>query len=248
MSQGFFYARLQGKAGRIALSVVLKTFLFNNASPLILTDRSILMNHSFMKTNADQRKERGKQTRQRIVDAAFAIMIEEGPKSLTAGIITKKAEVSKAILFHHFKDVDEVAIAVFEHIFEKFSDLVAEHKHRTVAEFVMQMGLAPINAPFSHRKVSAAFLYFYERAAHDETFRKLQVKIIESLLVHVRKNLELILARPLNKDELITVPLLITMCLEGLGKFCIIFKDRSDLEAAWRKFSDGIGEMFERKK
>ncbi|KHD87416.1 MAG: hypothetical protein OM95_14625 [Bdellovibrio sp. ArHS] len=200
-----------------------------------------------MSTSKDLRKERGIQTRRRIVDAAFAIMIDEGPKSLTAGIITKKAEVSKAVLFHHFKDVDEVTIAVFEHLFEKFSDLATVHKYPTVADFVMQMGLATIDAPFSHRKLSAALLYFYERAAHEEVFRKLQVKVVESLLVHVRKSLESILARPLNEDELIVAPLLITMCLEGLGKFCIIFKDRSDLEIAWRKFSEGIGQMFERK-
>ncbi|KHD88090.1 MAG: hypothetical protein OM95_11285 [Bdellovibrio sp. ArHS] len=200
-----------------------------------------------MKSNADQRKERGKQTRQRIIDAALAIMIEDGPKCLTAGLITKRAEVSKAILFHHFNDLEDVSIAVFEEIFERFSVSMEGSRHKSVSDFVMQMGLGVINAPFSHRKISAAFLYFYERSAHNEVFRKLQVRTMELLLEHIRKNLESILNRPLSKDEVEVVPLLITMCLEGLGKFCIIFKDRSHLEAAWRKFSNGINELFERK-
>lgn len=199
-----------------------------------------------MENESDLRIKRGRQTRQRIVNAAFAVMTGDGPRNLSAGKITQKAEVSKASLFHHFNDVDEVAFAVLEDVFSQFTSSTVEVAHKTVADFVYQMGLGSIDAPPSGRKVSAAFLYFYERAAHDEAFRALVEKSVESLTNQVRHCFEQILKRPLRKREQNTVPMLVTMCLEGLGKFCIVIKDRGDLKVAWRSFADMIGEMFER--
>jgi AcrR family transcriptional regulator len=194
----------------------------------------------------DLRLKKGKQARQSLITAAFQVMIQEGPKGLTAGKITKKAKVSKASLFHYFDSVDDVTFAVLEDVFLQFSLKMSDGRYKTVAEYVYHIGLGPLKAPESTRKVTAAFLHFYQRAAHDESFRKQQEKTTKLLLKNIGQGLEKIIKRPLNKSEQFIAPMLIAMCLEGLGKFCITFKERSELEAAWKLFADSIGEIFER--
>src|SRR6185312_7934056 len=89
-------------------------------------DRSVNM---FYNSNMDQdlRVQKGKQTRQKIIDAAFEVMVKEGPNRLSAGKISKAGKVSKASLFHHFDNVDQITFAVFENIFERFSASMHEH-------------------------------------------------------------------------------------------------------------------------
>jgi AcrR family transcriptional regulator len=199
-----------------------------------------------MNQETDLRIENGRQTRQSIISAAFQVMIREGPKGLTAGKIAKAAKISKASLFHHFAGVDDVTFAVLEDVFEQFSTKMSGGRHKTVADYVYHIGLGPLKAPESARKVTAAFLHFYQRAAHDEAFRKQQEKTTDLLLSRIGEGIETILKRPLNKHEQQTVPVLIAMCLEGLGVFCITFKERGELEAVWRLFANSIGNIFAR--
>jgi AcrR family transcriptional regulator len=194
----------------------------------------------------DGRLEKSKNTRQNILGAAFSIMVEEGPKGLTAGKITRKANISKASLFHHFASVEDVSFSVLESLCERLSNKMSEKRSKSVADFIYQLGSAIISAPDSNRKVSAAFLYFYQRAAHDETFRVQQEKIIELLVKNICFGIEQILNRPLTKREQQSAPLLIALAMEGLGKFCITIKDRDSLDTSWKVFAKSMSNFFER--
>lgn len=68
--------------------------------------------------------------REAILDAAFAELVEAGPV-LAASAIARRAEVSKALVFHHFGDAeglrDAMAARVLEETQQGLARLVAEH-------------------------------------------------------------------------------------------------------------------------
>ncbi|MGF1427031.1 TetR/AcrR family transcriptional regulator [Kitasatospora sp. LaBMicrA B282] len=58
----------------------------------------------------DGRTERGRQTRERIIDAVLALL-EEGETRFAADRIAERAGVSRRLVFHHFADIAQLADA-----------------------------------------------------------------------------------------------------------------------------------------
>ncbi|MER5639189.1 TetR/AcrR family transcriptional regulator [Kitasatospora sp. NPDC002227] len=68
----------------------------------------------------DGRTERGRQTRERIVDAVLAL-VEEGETKLVAERVAARAGVSRRLVFHHFEDLPQLADAAITRRFEQLS-------------------------------------------------------------------------------------------------------------------------------
>lgn len=56
-------------------------------------------------------REQADKTRQLIVQSALALIAQEGISALTAGNLIQKAGISKGGLYHHFRHMDDVALA-----------------------------------------------------------------------------------------------------------------------------------------
>lgn len=192
----------------------------------------------------DLRTEKGKKTRQEILAAAFALLIDEGPAALTAGKLAKKASVSKASLFHHFESVDDIPLILLKNIFEQLAEKIDKRKPKDISTLVQMLGQGVLDAPPARRKVTAALLHFYIRAAHEETYRQQQQKILGLLFEQFQASFEAVLDRPLTAWEKRTIPPMVAFSLEGIGLFSIILDDRSSLESAWKAFSGTIEQLF----
>ena len=69
-------------------------------------------------------------TRQKLIDAAFAIAIEAGPNAITLDAVAERAGTSKGGLLYHFKTKDALFEQLVEFAICKFQDRVDE-AHRS---------------------------------------------------------------------------------------------------------------------
>jgi AcrR family transcriptional regulator len=192
----------------------------------------------------DLRVEKGKQTRQAILTAAFQLLTEEGPKGITAGKLAAKAKISKANLFHHFSRIDDIPFAVLEELFGQFSTMMSGKRPKSISEYVYLIGKGVIEAPPQQRKITAAFVHFYVRSAHDEAFRAQQEKTTRQFVQTLANGFEEVLGRSLTAKEREVAPLLVATCLEGMGFLLITFKDKEGFKSIWKTLSDFVGQLF----
>lgn len=58
---------------------------------------------------------RGNETRQRIIEAVWSVMAENGLSRLTVRLVGQKAGVSHAMIHYYFAGKDELVLSVVEH-------------------------------------------------------------------------------------------------------------------------------------
>jgi AcrR family transcriptional regulator len=61
-----------------------------------------------------QNKEIREQSRQQIIDAAFELFAETGYQKTSIAAISKKAGISKGLIYHYFESKEDVLIGIFE--------------------------------------------------------------------------------------------------------------------------------------
>ena len=67
---------------------------------------------------------KGADTRQRILDQAFALASTRGIEGITLGVLASSLELSKSGLFAHFRSREALQVAVLETAVERFRQFV----------------------------------------------------------------------------------------------------------------------------
>lgn len=71
---------------------------------------------------ADQRREAGQRTRDRLIGAALELLAQRGPEGVTLREITDKAEANVAAVSYHFGSLKALCDAAIEHALERYLD------------------------------------------------------------------------------------------------------------------------------
>ena len=64
----------------------------------------------------------GNRLRDEVVDAAAALIAENGPEALSLRAIARKAEITAPAIYRHFDDLDQVREAVVDSFFWALAD------------------------------------------------------------------------------------------------------------------------------
>lgn len=78
------------------------------------------------------------QTKQKILQAVYKIVKEEGVQMLSSTKIIKKAEISKGRFFHHFSQIDDLYLYILDCFVEKLEVNLAPIKFKDFEEFLHQ--------------------------------------------------------------------------------------------------------------
>lgn len=65
---------------------------------------------------------RRRETREKLLDAAFRLMAERGPDAVTINEITEAADVGIGSFYNHFESKESIRAAVLDSVFEEFGD------------------------------------------------------------------------------------------------------------------------------
>lgn len=105
--------------------------------------------------------ERNVEVKNRLLNAAIEEFAEKGYKAASTNIITRRANVSKGLLFHYFKNKEGLYIACYEHVLKwsqtQFEDFAEKAKDLDLFEFLREWGLRKIQLAIE-KPVYAKFL------------------------------------------------------------------------------------------
>lgn len=74
-----------------------------------------------------KRKEKNLQSRRKILDAALREFASQGYGLSSISTICSEGDISKGILYHYFKDKDEIYLACVEECFGALTEYLQEH-------------------------------------------------------------------------------------------------------------------------
>lgn len=180
----------------------------------------------------DGRCERGARTKSAIIKATMELLVANGPGALTAGNLAKQAEISKASLFHHFKNMDDVYIAMIEDQLDQARLTLKPSEFRGLEDFLLELGRQIVESNAIGRKRAAAFAEFYALSGHNKKFRQVHGALHELVSDYLEKTIATLIGRRLvAADRPVLVTLMIA--LEGLAMINIVADDGKDLASAW---------------
>ncbi len=106
-------------------------------------------------------------TRQRIEEAAIAVLAEFGLEGFTASRLAAMAEVSKANLYHHYASMDEILIASFNRLMAGMQ-MMNPPEGMGLADWLNGLGAELIDLPPVQRDATRAYISYFTRALADE--------------------------------------------------------------------------------
>jgi AcrR family transcriptional regulator len=138
-------------------------------------------------------------SRQKILDAAAKLFIEHGYRGISMREISEKTHLSKAAIYHHFRDKEELFLSILRENLERHAE-VAQHAAllqknvRSRFEFMVEEFL---NLPHQERAIvrlaTQEMVHISEAACaiFRDTYHANFLKIIDDLLIHGMSNGEL---------------------------------------------------------
>lgn len=106
-------------------------------------------------------------TRQRIEEAAIAVLAESGLEGFTASRLSAFAQVSKANLYHHFASMDEILVASFNRLMAGMQ-MMNPPEGMGFADWLEGLGRELIAMPPMQRNATRAYISYFTRALADE--------------------------------------------------------------------------------
>jgi AcrR family transcriptional regulator len=107
--------------------------------------------------------------RRALLNAATAILERSGPEALSLRAVAREAGVSPAAPYHHFKDKDELVLAVAREGFQRLKSAIAQTRAsiKPGSERSSDMGLAYIKFALTH---PALYRVMYDSARREDAF------------------------------------------------------------------------------
>ncbi len=192
----------------------------------LLTDRSVGILLA-MKPRRD--------TRTSIVEAAIVLLGRDGPDGFSAAALAREVGISKANLFHHFPNFDEIPLAAFD-LLGAAMLAPARKPPATARDWLRQLGSMTFKVTKEQQGFLRAYFVFFGRALFDERMRKRLDASAEPVLAGMVEQLRRFMPRP----EAETTARLALMTLDGLGLHLLAFGEERKTRRAWRRFVNAL--------
>ncbi|MGB9789244.1 MAG: TetR/AcrR family transcriptional regulator [Thermotoga caldifontis] len=175
--------------------------------------------------------ERSTEVRNEILNAAIEEFAENGYEAASTNTITRRAGVSKGLLFHYFKNKEGLYIACYEHVLKwsqtQFEDFAEKAKRLDFFEFLREWGLRKIQLAIE-KPVYAKFLLTVTNLPA-KLRQKIVAMIKETLLssFHVisQKIDSIELRQGLSKED---ATMFVTIFFDGMAEFYLNqYRDRA---------------------
>ncbi len=177
----------------------------------------------------DQRKAKGDETKARILEAAGAIISEEGSKGLSAKKVAERAGVSKSNVFHHFGSVDDIEQALLNGICSMMSEATEGDAIDSLESLFEQMGMRTFSLTKEELTYYKVLFSFYNDTVYDARFFDQLMGLKNDFVTYLIKRVEEIEGLSLS-NELAEI---ITIDIDGMGMHYLIDEDSEKYINLW---------------
>lgn len=137
--------------------------------------------------------------RERILRAAFTVMGADGYEGLSIGRIADEADLSKATVYHHFEDKDELMLAFLEFVTERIGARLTQLEaidpvdrlHAVIDRMTVgTVSTEHVGAGEYSDASLGAFVEVRAQAVHDEAYRDRITRVDRAIRDHVAEAIE----------------------------------------------------------
>ena len=191
-----------------------------------------------MEQKKDIRRQKGEQTRGRLLEATLSVLMRQGIQGFTAQNVAREAQVSKATLFHHFDTLDELLLGAIFHVIDMIMHDHREEEHSDVGEYIRCMGQRVLGMLARQPEVLKASYVMLERAAFNEAVRLKGREMQRHVLENIEADLEKLVPAENRRWSIKHMALALGTLLDGMGNDWIFNKDLKRLEDFWNEVAD----------
>ena len=173
--------------------------------------------------------------KQKIMATAITILGTEGYPALTANKLVQTAGISKGILYHHFKSLEELRLAVLKELVWQYMSTIDVVGHYGLEEYFDQIGEQLFRLLDTQPVMMKALYGFFSQAMFNPRAKHELQQMIE-------KGQEEYLAavhqlRPeLSGETLKTLMSMVDMQTAGITLYWFIQEDRDSCRNSWKRF------------
>lgn len=180
-----------------------------------------------MKT--DQRKVKGEETKNRILNATMHLISKGGLKSVSANKIAERAGISKSSIFHHFASIDEIPYALLSTLCDMMTRGIKIDEVRDIQSFFDVVGKGTFDIKGEELVYYRTLYTFYNEAVYSGKYQEQINQLKMDFMTFLQNTIEELegIRIPIELAELITID------LDGLGLHYLMEEEHEKYKALW---------------
>ncbi len=198
----------------------------------------------------DGRKEKGRKIREQILTATLELAGEKGSDALTARNLAERVGISKANLYHHFKNMAEIRAAACIHFLDILKPPSFEAPYTDPRKFLAELMTGVGDFLRSNQKLHLGYgIIFSNEARNNTAFVRAIEKKVMGRKAFVREKLRAMMGLPTDDPEIERILLALDIMREGV----IVYLVDTTMEterclAVWNTTVDILLERLEKTK
>jgi AcrR family transcriptional regulator len=161
-------------------------------------------------------------TRQKLLDATIAVLIERGYKATSTPVICRRARVSRGGQLHHFASKQKLVTAAVAHLFRRRLDELGAHLAATRGGTLDLRSAATHLLAIYSGETFYAWLELVVAARTDRTLRRLLVELDARFVADAERLCRTWLLPHASRDEVRAMTRLILAIFDGLATHRIL--------------------------
>ncbi len=179
---------------------------------------------------------RSQQTKQKILLAAFALLKENGVKSLSAANIAKNAGISKSSFFHHFNQIEDFYLYILDSIIESFNQQAEQHRFDNLEQFIRFSTRFVFDFIDQSPEVFTAVHSFLDQFRNNPKTLKHFTNMVEQNIAKWSHDLAHFFPQDFDRQQIERLSYLLDIFVIGLSNHYIIMNNRSRYEQVSEDF------------
>lgn len=178
----------------------------------------------------DQRKLKGEETKNRIIEATMTIISEGGLKAISANKIAERANISKSSIFHHYASIDEIPYEIVSTICSAMTGITGTDDIKDLETFFKLIGENTFNLKDENLMAYRTLFAFYNEALYSGKYQAQISQLKRDFIVYLKEAIEAINRKKIS-EELAEI---IAIDLDGLGLHYLIEADSKKFMRLWQ--------------
>ncbi|MDH5560518.1 MAG: TetR/AcrR family transcriptional regulator [Deltaproteobacteria bacterium] len=186
-------------------------------------------------------RQKTKQTKERLLSAAFELLKSESCNGLTASKITTAAGISKGGLFHHFSTIEDFYLHMLDSIIQSFDVELKHEQPESLEDFLSKSLEFTFDMMDANPEIMVFIYYFIDLSRFNPSYAAKIREIMEAGFDRWKTDFARYWPPGISQERQDGMIYLIDMYFAGLSTHYMIFGNKDRYKAITREFIAMLG-------
>ena len=185
------------------------------------------------------RQQQAEQTKQRILEAAYQIVREEGIHTLSSPKIIEVAGISKGGFFHHFPEIEDLYLYMLDHLIQQLDAQLTPDQFDDFREFMRATTEYTMQLLEQAPETVTTLFYFFSQGHHKPAYQQQLKTLLEVTFARWAADIAHYFEPALSATQQSHIVRLLDMYFYGLSFHYLVLGDKP----LYRNISDELADM-----